>query len=255
MKIEEIELALASNPLPLIEDPKDERDFEYVDDSKDLPEVFSRRSEMTPVKDQGKRGTCTAFTVAGLAEWIEKKKTGKDIDLSEQFLFDVTKVLDELARFYSHGSTIRTAMKALQKKGICEEKFFKYEPKARQDIYKTQVPSREAFKDAAKRKIEKYRSVVRVVTEIEKAVYNVGPLPGGVRLYRDFRHSRKTGILPPPKTSKDKFINHGILVVGYDRKRKLIEVKNSWGEDYGDEGYSWIPYDYFPNHVLSFWTL
>jgi C1A family cysteine protease len=30
---------------------------------------------------------------------------------------------------------------------------------------------------------------------------------------------------------------HAILAVGYDEKRKVLIVRNSWGSEWGDKGY------------------
>lgn len=47
------------------------------------------------------------------------------------------------------------------------------------------------------------------------------------------------------------------LVVGYDEQTERMLVRNSWGADWGIEGYFTMPYDYLSNDNLAddFWTL
>jgi len=36
---------------------------------------------------------------------------------------------------------------------------------------------------------------------------------------------------------------HAMVIVGYDDETKLFEVRNSWGEQWGNKGYAFIDYD------------
>jgi C1A family cysteine protease len=47
------------------------------------------------------------------------------------------------------------------------------------------------------------------------------------------------------------------MAVGYDDKPQRFLVRNSWGAEWGQEGYFTIPYAYLTNSNLSddFWTI
>ena len=36
-----------------------------------------------------------------------------------------------------------------------------------------------------------------------------------------------------------------MVIVGYDNSKRAFKVANSWGSDWGDNGYGWIDYDHF----------
>ncbi len=36
---------------------------------------------------------------------------------------------------------------------------------------------------------------------------------------------------------------HALLIVGYDDARKAFKVRNSWGHNWGDDGYCWVSYE------------
>jgi hypothetical protein len=40
---------------------------------------------------------------------------------------------------------------------------------------------------------------------------------------------------------------HALLLVGYDVARRVFVVKNSWGSDWGDRGYVYMPFEYVLN--------
>ena len=57
---------------------------------------------------------------------------------------------------------------------------------------------------------------------------------------------------------------HAVLIIGYDDTKErtihgrhykgFLECQNSWGEDWGDKGFFWIPYEYitYRTNALSF---
>ena len=50
---------------------------------------------------------------------------------------------------------------------------------------------------------------------------------------------------------------HAIVIVGYDEEKRLFTFRNSWGEDWGDKGYGYLPYDYVCDKDLAsdFWVI
>lgn len=38
---------------------------------------------------------------------------------------------------------------------------------------------------------------------------------------------------------------HAMVIVGYDDSRKALKIANSWGTNWGDNGYGWVGYDHF----------
>ncbi|MBN1964342.1 MAG: PQQ-binding-like beta-propeller repeat protein, partial [Anaerolineae bacterium] len=50
---------------------------------------------------------------------------------------------------------------------------------------------------------------------------------------------------------------HAMAVVGYDDAKQAFKVRNSWGSDWGEDGYCWIGYDTFlnPEPFVVCWTI
>ena len=50
---------------------------------------------------------------------------------------------------------------------------------------------------------------------------------------------------------------HAMLACGYSDQDRVFVVRNSWGADWGDQGYCYIPYDYLsdPDQTHDCWTL
>jgi hypothetical protein len=48
--------------------------------------------------------------------------------------------------------------------------------------------------------------------------------------------------------------NHSIVFKGLDDNRRLIKFWNNWGQDWGDGGYGYLPYDYADRHIYDSWV-
>jgi len=88
------------------------------------------------------------------------------------------------------------------------------------------------------------------------------PIVFGINVYDSFESDdvSKTGIVPLPDKDKEKCLGgHAILIVGFkeiDNKNYFI-VRNSWGTEWGDNGYCYMPFEYVLNEKLAedFWSI
>lgn len=62
---------------------------------------------------------------------------------------------------------------------------------------------------------------------------------------------------PKLKKRKKPIGGHTVLCVGFDRTKKLFHIMNSWGNDWGDNGYFWMPFSWFEHSGTTYdlWTI
>jgi len=225
-----------------LEDLPDERDYllkEMVAGAIELPKTF-RLYGISPVKNQGKRGTCTAFSGCAIMEYLNGKEENFLPDLSEEYLFKRTKDYDLSDYGYDgYGAYLRSAAKAMTAYGACLEASLPYVPLG-EDRWKVLSPTPEQDMEAYIYHTKSYASVEGTETQLKTALYtSQAPLLVGITLYKNYRESQTTGILPMP--SGDIVGGHAMALVGWTETHFI--AKNSWG-NWGDDGYLFIPFDY-----------
>jgi C1A family cysteine protease len=58
----------------------------------------------------------------------------------------------------------------------------------------------------------------------------------------------------PLPSDKDYILGgHAVTIVGYDNDRKYFICRNSFGENWGDRGYFYMPYDYTAMYAMDAW--
>ncbi len=77
---------------------------------------FPLKRFLTPVKNQGERGVCWAFTAIGAIESRERVQNGRDVNLSEQFLVHKVK-LDWASSDYTDGYRAESALAGAHNRG------------------------------------------------------------------------------------------------------------------------------------------
>ena len=240
-------------PYLLHRDPEDLRDRHFC--SLDfrtpgmLPAHADLRLEMSPVVDQGHLGSCTANAIAsGLKEyWLNK--TAQWTQLSRLYLYYHERVIEGRVGEDS-GASIRVGMKVLQKLGVCPERDWPYDPKKFAD---EPVPIAEL--DAEQYRILSY-SKIRSLALMRAALASGQPVVFGMEVYAAFESARvaRTGKMTMPRRGERMLGGHAVLAVGYDDAARLVIVRNSWGPEWGDKGYFYLPYGYWENLVFDMWT-
>ncbi|HLN20527.1 MAG TPA: C1 family peptidase [Bacteroidales bacterium] len=76
------------------------------------------------------------------------------------------------------------------------------------------------------------------------------------------------GGIPYPAENESAQWGHAVVAIGFDDNKEITNtvnnkttqgallIRNSWGKEWGDNGYGWLPYDYVLNNLaLDFWSL
>jgi len=240
----------------LKKDPDDLRDKVYRSEHKDtvmLPASVDLRSKMSPVVDQGQLGSCTANAIAsGLREYLEIQ-SGKPLTrLSRLYLYWHERQIEGTINEDS-GAYIRDGMKVLQTIGCAPEADYSYDIATFRN-----KPSAKAEVDAGAYKIKEYHRVLNFAA-MQAALAAGSPVVIGISVFSSFESEAvaKTGMVPLPKRGEQSLGGHAVLVVGYQNMGNTVYaiVRNSWGADWGDQGYFYLSKTYFDKgYVSDMWT-
>lgn len=232
-------------------DPQDWRDRYYNFARIESPrERVDLRPWASPVEDQLHLGSCVGQAVVGAYELLlNKADRNKFVDLSRLFVYYNARLLDNAVE-EDVGAYVRDGIKAVNKYGVCSELAWPYL------IEKfANTPSVQSYEEARRRLIKKYYRIENI-KDIVDALNADNPVVTSMNVYDSFYeldYGKKT-ILPMPKPNEDLIGGHAVTFVGYDLPRKLFLARNSFGTDWGDHGYFWVPFDYAEKDFMDNWT-
>ena len=211
---------------------------------------------MTPVEDQQQTSSCVANAVAGAYEYLVKQHRGDDAyDVSRLFIYYVARALDgdedptDGPELEDGGSIIGTAIEGLKRYGACSENRWPFSDEA-----VNEPPSERAFEEAAAFLVEDVALVPTRLEAWKQALAEGHPIIFGLSLYDSFDSHRRPGMVPAPspkEAARDSHAGHAMLCVGYSDRDQVFIVRNSWGEEWGDRGYCYIPYAYLMNEKYN----
>jgi len=192
----------------------------------EAPDTWDWRTKgaVTGVKDQGQCGSCWSFSATGSTEGAWFLAKGQLVSLSEQDLVDCSTAEGNNG---CNGGLMDDAFKYIIKnKGIDTEASYPY---------KATGPNRCQFKPASVgATLTSYHDVMSGdENDLLNAAYKT-PTSVAIDASKSSFQFYKSGIYYEPKCSSTN-LDHGVLVVGYGEGYWL--VKNSWGANWGNQGY------------------
>jgi C1A family cysteine protease len=224
------------------------------------------RAYCSPVEDQGALGSCTANATAGLVEYFERRARGKYVDASRLFLYKATRNL--LHWTGDTGAYLRSTMGALALFGVPPEEYWPY------DIANfDNEPTAFCYAFASDfRAISYYRldppgtTTASLLARIKSNLGGGLPSVFGFTVYSSVSQAAATGQIPFPAPGESTVGGHAVLAVGYDDTLRIVNgpvtttgallIRNSWGPNWGDHGYGYLPYDYVNRSLaVDFWSM
>ena len=205
--------------------------------------------QVTNVKDQAQCGSCWAFSAVATIEGAHMRNTSELVSLSEQDFVDCVPDCDGcdggwpyMAIEYIMDGTVvdpytnSTHHDSNYTRGVDTEMGYPYLGVTNQCNFTNSDVG----------------SLVRNLTLIPKnntqalidAVLRVGPISVAINAGGDFM-SYESGIYDPDDCDPEE-LDHAVTVVGYginEKGRKYFIVKNSWGTDWGMDGYIYMSAD------------
>jgi len=212
--------------------------FETFTDKRDLPATFDWRelNGCTPVKDQGGCGSCWAFATMGVLESNIKIVDGWTVNLSEQWLLSCNRNgYDCNGGWYAH-DYLQWQTDSCGEFGAVLEYDFPY---AAYRIPCDCPHEHHYFIDDWA-----YVGGINSVPSVEamkQAIMDYGPISVSVRTSPAmFAYTGGVFNFNDPDE-----VDHGVILVGWDDNQGTDGVwfmRNSWGEDWGEDGYMRIEY-------------
>jgi len=223
-----------------------------------IPAKDSLAPYFPEVSDQGPINSSTAQACVDLVQYFDRRSQGRTVQLSKLFVYQATQQL--LGMSGNNAVDLRSTLKAIVAFGIPHEQHWPYDPSKIND-----EPA--AFLYAVS---DRYRSVQyfrldgrnrtgQETLSIVKTFLNAGfPSVFGFSVPASIS---RDGDVPYRPTFDTVQAGQAVVAVGYDDQRLsstkgALQFRNSWGRDWGENGYGWLPYAYVEEQLaVDFWTL
>jgi len=243
-----------------------------IEDTTSLPSTVDLRLWCSEVENQGRLGSCTAHAAVGIVEYFQKRAFDKHLEGSRLFVYKATRNLMKVTG--DTGAWLRDTMGALVLCGVPPEKYWPYTDKSPDfdeeptSFLYSLADNYEALKYFSHDSLGSNISTDKVLASVKRFLAAGVPSMFGFFGFPSFSQSEVKGEIPFPCQGEQAKWGHAVAAVGYDDNKCIknficdktttgaLLIRNSWGPDWGDGGYGWLPYEYVNKRLaLDFWSL
>jgi hypothetical protein len=215
----------------------DFRDKMYVPTLVEVPverKLEDYRKAAAPILDQGEEGACTGFGLATVAHYLllTRRDSRDPAPVSPFMLYDMARRYDEWAGEDYEGSSCRGAIKGWYKHGVCKQELW------RSSSAKIKALSQDVVTDAAARPLGAYFRVNhKDLVAMHAAITEAEVLYASATVHTGWEKVKSNGKV---RFETKPLGGHAFAIVAYDKDGFWIQ--NSWGEDWGHDGFCHITY-------------
>lgn len=205
-----------------------------------LPQFVDLSSFFPTPGHQGTQGSCVGWAV-GYA--LKTYQEALEFNISQPqawdhfspaFVFNSIKQGNDC----SAGSRISDALEFVANTGAVRMDDFPYEEA------QCFPPSEDMSSLAREYTIKSYRRLQRdgMLFAIREALSNEKPVVIAMRVFPSFEDWDGGGNYRHDPDNEFQVDYHAVTVVGYDDERRALKIINSWGTEWGDDGFFWMDY-------------
>jgi len=222
----------------------------------DLPESYDLSDLMPPVRSQGNQGSCVSWAIAYyLKSYQEKVQYGYEYDTFENVMSPAY-IFNQIKQDVSclSGSELRESLTLLQDEGVTNWTDFPYN-----DSECSELPSLDLLTKAEENKIGDFFAIgipetntdddYTLLNLLKTLISQDNPIVTSMeftKLIFEYQDDKYLAYDYNDDTGNDEeSFCHAILIVGYDDEVEAFKFVNSWGTNWGNEGYGWLSYDFF----------
>jgi hypothetical protein len=217
------------------------------------------------VLDQGSQGACTGFGLACVIHYLlfrRRLDTGGRralVPVSARMLYHLARFYDEWPGEDYDGSSCRGALKGWHRHGVCADALWPYRDRRGRVRFVSPRPGWDA--DAVQRRLGVYYRVNREsVVDMQAAIREIGAIYVSADAHDGWDLEAVRGpvtghaSLPVIGSMRDpdSLGGHAFALIGYNPTGFVVQ--NSWGRDWGRQGFAVLPYDEWVRNGSDAWA-
>jgi len=210
---------------------------EMAEKRSNFDNVLDYTEQMQPVRTQGREGSSVGFATAAALEYQIQKTSGKTVSISPRHIYYYARSKGAFPVRMDSGARLRDAVEVLMSRGAVAEEAWPYKAGEFANEPPDDIDKAKHFKIAESQ-------VVRSVEDLKAALVKFGPVFGGFTIFGSLAHPGKNGRIQMPTAQDPVRGAHAVCFVGFDDNKRLIKFRNQWGQEWGDNGYGYLTYEY-----------